>query len=158
MSRATRADDEAIWRILEPVIRAADTYAVPADLGRDEALRWWWSAPHQVYVACSGPDVVGTYYLQPNQMGPGDHVANCGYATDPACAGRGIATAMCVDSLERAAAQGFRAMQFNLVVSTNTRAVRLWQTLGFAIVGTIPAAFRHPKAGPVDAHVMHRTL
>lgn len=155
---ATRSDDEAVWRLLEPVIRAAETYALPPDLDRDTALEWWFAPPHQPFVAMMGPDVVGTYYLQPNQRGPGEHVANCGYVTDPARAGRGLATAMCRDSLQRAASGGFRAMQFNLVVSTNARAVRLWQELGFAIVGTIPEAFRHPTAGYVDAHVMHRAL
>lgn len=147
-----------MWCLLEPVIRAGETYALPPDLDRAEALRWWRSPPHQPFVACAGSDVIGTYYLQPNQRGPGDHIANCGYVSDPARAGRGVATAMCLDSLQRAASQGFRAMQFNLVVRTNERAVRLWEKLGFAIVGTIPEAFRHPTAGYVDAYVMYRSM
>jgi RimJ/RimL family protein N-acetyltransferase len=155
---ATSADDLGIWAVIGPVIRAGDTYAVPPDLSREETLAWWWSAPHQVFVAVADATVVGTYYLQPNQRGPGSHVANCGYMTSPDAAGRGVATAMCRDSLERAAAQGFRAMQFNLVVSTNERAVALWQRLGFAVVGTIPGAYLHPTAGYVDAHVMYRRL
>lgn len=155
---ATRDDDDGIWAVVGPVVRAGETYAVAADLSRDEVLAWWWSPPHQVFVAVSGWVVVGTYYLQPNQPGPGSHVANCGYVTAPDRGGLGIATAMCQDSTQRAAEQGFRAMQFNLVVSTNPGAVRLWQKLGFAIVGTIPDAFRHPTAGDVDAYVMHRRL
>lgn len=158
---AQRSDDDAIWAILGPVIRAGQTYAVPPQLDRDEALRWWFGPPHQVFVAeepDAGRGLVGTYYLQPNQRGPADHVANCGYITASHATGRGVARAMCLDSLERARAQGFRAMQFNLVVSTNVGAVALWRALGFEIVGTIPEAFRHPTAGYVAAHVMYRRL
>lgn len=155
---ATPADDEAVWAILAPVLRAQETYAMPPELPREQALQWWHSAPHRAFVALVAGEVVGTYYLQPNHLGPGDHVANCGYITAPDHGGRGVARAMCADSLRRAAAAGFRAMQFNLVVSTNARAVRLWHRMGFAVVGTIPAGFRHPDAGYVDAYVMYRLL
>ena len=102
--------------------------------------------------------ILGTYYLQANQQGGGAHVANCGYATAVDATGRGIARAMCAHSLDRARARGFRAMQFNCVISTNERAVRLWQSHGFAIVGRLPGAFAHPELGLVDALVMYRML
>ena len=102
--------------------------------------------------------MLGTYYLRANQAGGGGHVCNCGYMTDSAAAGRGVARAMCAHSLELAREQGFRAMQFNFVVSTNTRAVALWEGMGFAVVGRLPGAFRHPAQGYVDALVMHRSL
>jgi ribosomal protein S18 acetylase RimI-like enzyme len=96
--------------------------------------------------------------LQPNQQGGGSHVANCGYVTAPWATGRGVARAMCAHSLDRARERGFRAMQFNFVVSTNQRAVALWQSLGFEIIGRLPGAFQHPTAGFVDALVMYRSL
>jgi ribosomal protein S18 acetylase RimI-like enzyme len=102
--------------------------------------------------------VVGTYFLQANQRGGGAHVANCGYVTAADAGGRGVARAMCMHSLERAKWRGFIAMQFNFVVSSNKRAIELWQRLGFEIVGTLPGAFRHPRLGFVDAFVMYRTL
>ncbi len=105
-----------------------------------------------------GGEIVGTYYLRANNKGGGAHVANCGYMVAAAATGRGVARAMCVDSLERARARGFTAMQFNFVIASNERAVRLWQACGFAIVGRLPGAFRHPRLGAVDAYVMHRTL
>jgi ribosomal protein S18 acetylase RimI-like enzyme len=159
--RATFQDDadrEAIAGIILPVIRAGDTYTLPADLTVDAALGYWFAADHEVFVACLQGAVVGTYYLRPNQRGGGSHVANCGYMTSPSAAGRGIGRAMCEHSLEQAAARGFRAMQFNFVVSTNERAVRLWQQCGFDVVGRLPRAFRHPVAGYVDALVMFRRL
>ncbi len=102
--------------------------------------------------------VIGSYYLHPNQRGGGAHIANCGYVTAAEASGRGVATEMCRHSLQHAARRGFRAMQFNFVVSSNERAVALWQRLGFTILGTIPKAFAHPSLGLVDAHVMHREL
>lgn len=155
---AQERDADSIWRILEPVLRAGETYALPRDWSRDEALAFWFLAGHEVFVAEDEGNVVGTYYLQANQRGGGVHVANCGYVTATDAAGRGVATAMCLHSLEHAAKRGFRAMQFNLVLSSNTRAVALWQRLGFDIVGTIPAAFDHPRLGLVDAFVMYRKL
>jgi ribosomal protein S18 acetylase RimI-like enzyme len=111
-----------------------------------------------VFVAESEGEVVGTYFMRPNQSGGGSHVANCGYMTAPWAVGRGVARAMCAHSLEHAKARGYRAMQFNFVVSTNERAVRLWQDFGFAIVGRLPEAFHHPRLGYVDALVMSRNL
>jgi ribosomal protein S18 acetylase RimI-like enzyme len=155
---AQERDADSIWRILDPVLRAGETYALPRDWSRDEALAFWFLAGHEVFVAEDEGNVVGTYYLHANQRGGGAHVANCGYVTATDAAGRGVATAMCLHSLEHAAKRGFRAMQFNLVLSSNTRAVTLWQRLGFDIVGTIPAAFDHPRLGLVDAFVMYRKL
>jgi ribosomal protein S18 acetylase RimI-like enzyme len=155
---AGTADDDALWALLEPVLRAGETYALPRDWRRDEALAFWRQPAHAVFVAAAGGGVAGTYYLTANKPGPGDHVANCGYVTAPWAEGRGVARAMCRHSLAQARAHGFRAMQFNCVVATNHRAVRAWESLGFAVVGRLPGAFRHPRAGFVDALVMWRDL
>lgn len=151
-------DADAIWAILEPVIRAGETYTLARDLGRETALRYWFGEPHEVFVADDGDRIVGTYFLQPNQRGGGSHVANCGYMTASDAIGRGVARAMCAHSLDRAAERGCRAMQFNFVVSTNDRAVRLWKSFGFEIVGRLPEAFLHPVAGYVDAFIMYRRI
>jgi ribosomal protein S18 acetylase RimI-like enzyme len=155
---ALPADDDAIWRILEPVFRAGETYPQPRDISRDDALAYWRSVGHQVFVAEQDGAAVGTYYLRANNKGGGAHVANCGYVVAPAMTGRGVARVMCTDSLERARTRGFTAMQFNFVIASNERAVRLWQACGFEIVGRLPRAFRHPGLGEVDAYVMYRAL
>jgi ribosomal protein S18 acetylase RimI-like enzyme len=151
-------DANAIWTILEPVVRAGETYAFPRDWNRADTMAYWHSPGHDVFVAEDAGVVAGTYYLRANQRGGGAHVANCGYVTAAGATGRGIARAMCRHSLALAQARGFRAMQFNFVVATNQRAIVLWTKLGFAIVGTLPAAFQHPKLGLVDAYVMYRPL
>ncbi len=156
--RAARSDEAAIWARLAPPIRAGETYALPHDLGAADAVDYWFAPGNSVWVAEDDRKLFGTYYLRPNQRGGGSHVANCGYMTARDATGRGVATAMCRHSLAQAKALGFRAMQFNFVVSTNEAAVRLWKTLGFAIVGTLPAAFAHPGKGYVDAFVMHRQI
>ncbi len=125
---------------------------------REDALAYWHSAGHEVFVAEEHGEIVGTYFLKPNQRGGGSHVANCGYITAPWAFGRGIARAMCTHSLEHAKARGYLAIQFNFVVSTNARAVRLWESLGFAIAGRLPEAFLHPALGYVDVFVMFRKL
>jgi ribosomal protein S18 acetylase RimI-like enzyme len=125
---------------------------------REQALAFWHSSDHEVFVAEDGNHILGTYILRPNQKGGGAHVANCGYMTATQFQGRGVARAMCAHSIERARARGFRAMQFNFVVASNERAVQLWQSLGFGIVGRLPAAFEHPSLGFVDALVMYRSL
>jgi L-amino acid N-acyltransferase YncA len=155
---ALPTDANAIWDILEPTIRAAETYALPADMSRDEGLAYWMSRGHEVFVAEEEETVLGTYFLQANHRGGGSHVANCGYITAPASTGRGVARAMCAHSLDQARARGFRAMQFNFVIAANERAIRLWESFGFNTVGRIPGAFRHPTLGFIDALVMHRML
>ena len=155
---ATAADAAAVWTVLAPVIRAGETYALPRDIGEAEALAYWRRPEHEVYVAEDDRAIVGTYFLRANQRGGGDHVANCGYVTATTAQGRGIAGRMLEHSLARAKALGFRAMQFNFVVASNARAVALWQRYGFEIVGRLPAAFRHPTLGFVDALVMYKAL
>lgn len=155
---ATPADAAAIWAIIGPTIRAGDTYALDRDMEEEQALAYWFGADKEVFVAEVEGAVLGTYYLRANQAGGGAHVCNCGYMTAAAATGRGIARAMCDHSVERARARGFRAMQFNFVVSSNDRAVRLWQRLGFEVVGRLPGAFDHPAHGFVDALVLYRTL
>jgi ribosomal protein S18 acetylase RimI-like enzyme len=155
---ALPADDDALWSILEPTFRAGETYPIPRDIGRAEALAYWRSPGHAVFVAEADGQVVGTYYLRANAQGGGGHVANCGFMTAVHVTGRGVARAMCDHSLTQAREHGFRAMQFNFVVASNERAVRLWQGCGFATVGRLPQVFQHPRLGLVDALVMTRLL
>ena len=155
---AEDGDHDAIWSILEPTVRSGETYTLPRDFSREQALAYWFARGHEVFVADEDGDIVGTYFLRANQQGGGAHVANCGYMTAQRASGRGLARTMCAHSLEAARARGFRAMQFNFVVSTNQRAVRIWQSFGFEIVGRLPGAFQHPSEGFVDALVMYRAL
>jgi ribosomal protein S18 acetylase RimI-like enzyme len=155
---ATEADTAAILSIVVPVIRAGETYALDRDTSEANLLAYWLGADRETFVAEDGGRIVGTYFLRANQAGGGGHVANCGYITDVATIGQGVARGMCEHSLGRAIERGFRAMQFNFVVSSNERAVRLWTSLGFETVGRLPEAFRHPQLGFVDALVMFRRL
>ncbi|WCM26699.1 GNAT family N-acetyltransferase [Sphingomonas sp. QA11] len=157
--RPARADDAAaIWSIIGPVIGAGETYALDRDMAEAEAIAYWMGADRETFVAEEDGVVLGTYYIRANQAGGGRHVANCGYMTHVAATGRGLARRMAEHSIDRARLRGFRAIQFNFVVSSNDRAVRLWQSLGFDIVGTLPRAFDHPAHGFVDAFVMFRDL
>lgn len=156
---AETGDAAAIADVILPVIRAGETYALDPAMTREAALAYWLGADRETFVAEDGDGtILGTYYLRANQAGHGGHVSNCGFMTAAAASGRGVARAMAADAIDRARARGFRAMQFNFVVSTNARAVRLWQSLGFAVVGRLPEAFHHPRDGYVDVLVMHRTL
>ena len=156
--RALDGDWDSIWEIFHAVVRTGDTYSYDPATSKEEGRALWMTPAGWTYVACLGEQIVGTYLLKPNQPGLGSHVANAGYMVQPGESGRGVGRAMCEHSLEEARRIGFLAMQFNFVVSTNTRAVALWQRLGFRIVGTLPKAFRHQELGLVDAHVMHRFL
>lgn len=155
---AGAADAAAIWAILEPVIRAGETYALPRDMSEADALAYWLAPGHEAFVAEGDGAILGTYYMRPNQPGGGSHVANCAYVVAREAEGRGIARAMAEHSLAHARERGYRAVQFNFVVASNERAVRLWRRLGFEIVGRLPGAFDHPRLGLVDALVMHRRL
>ena len=156
--KAEEQDRAAIAAILLPVIRAGETYTLDRDMNEADALAYWLGADKTSFVAEEEGRILGTYYLRANQAGGGAHVCNCGYMVSSEASGRGIARAMAEHSFAHALAQGYRAMQFNFVVSTNERAVRLWQSLGFETVGRLPEAFDHPDQGYVDALVMHRQL
>jgi ribosomal protein S18 acetylase RimI-like enzyme len=155
---ALQDDRDAIWRILEPTIRAGETYALPRGMSEAEALAYWMGPDRETFVAEEGGSIVGTYYLRANQPGGGAHVANCGYVTATDARGRGVARGMCTHSLHAARERGYRAMQFNFVIATNEPAIGLWQSLGFEIVGRLPGAFLHPSLGYVDALVLFRAL
>jgi len=152
------SDALALWQVIGPAIRAGDVYAVPRDMAEADALAWWAAGDHQAFVHEREGEVVGSYFIRPNQLGGGAHVANAGYATRLDARGQGVARAMCEHSQEQAAAQGFRLMQFNFVIASNVGAVTLWQRCGFSIVGTVPEAFSHPRLGYVDAHIMVKRL
>ncbi len=155
---ATEADWPAIWLILEPVFRAGESYPYPRDIDEAEARRAWMELPRMTCVAEEAGQILGTYYIKPNQPGQGSHVCNCGYVVSSTARGRGVASALCEHSQQLGLELGFRAMQFNLVVSTNTGAVRLWQKLGFKVLARLPGAFAHPSEGDVDALLMFKAL
>lgn len=157
--REARPEDfEAIWPIFHEVVRAGDTYAYETDTSRDQAFRIWMENPRKTFVYEDGREILATYYLKTNQAGPGAHVCNCGYMVASSARGHGLASAMCEHSQQVARELGYKAMQFNFVASSNTGAVRLWQKLGFEIVGRLPDAFLHPVQGYVDALVMYKWL
>jgi L-amino acid N-acyltransferase YncA len=155
---ATNDDRDAIWEIFRAVIAPGDTYALDPKMSRDEALAYWVQDGTHTYVAEENGRVIGTYILKANQLAAGAHVANAAFMVAPQMQGVGIGRAMGKHCLMEARRLGFRAMQFNFVISTNKPAVRLWQDLGFEIVGTLPDAFRHPTQGYVDVYVMFRSL
>jgi GNAT superfamily N-acetyltransferase len=156
---AIAQDWAAIWPFLREIVRAGETYTYPRDID-DDAARAIWMAPPPActLVAVDGDTVLGTAKIAPNQLGPGAHVANASFMVDPAHGGKGVGRALGTAVLERARADGYRAMQFNAVVETNAGAVRLWRSLGFTVLATVPEAFLHPSLGYVGLHVMHRAL
>lgn len=155
---ATDADHDAIWSILEPVYREGETYCIPRDISRADALADWFARPFTAFVAELDGELLGTSHIGANRPGGGAHVANASFATHPRARGRGVARALANHAKRWARKQGFRAMQFNFVVSTNEDAVHLWQKAGFKVVGRLPGAFLHPQRGPVDALVMFHDL
>lgn len=154
-----KSDESALWVILEPIIRAGETYPLPRDMSREAALSYWCAPTHTTFVACDvDGTVLGTYYIRPNQQGGGAHVCNCGYAVAANATGKGVARAMCQHSMEYARNQDFKAMQFNFVIASNTRAIGLWEHLGFNTIGRLPDVYDHPSLGYVDALVMFQKL
>ena len=159
LRRYQETDWPAVWHLLKATFEAGDTYAYPPQSTEAEIYKAWVELPAATYVALDAQgNLSGTYFIKPNQPGLGAHVCNCGYVVSPVSQGQGVASAMCAHSQVEAVSLGFLAMQFNLVVATNERAVRLWQRLGFAVVGKLPHAFRHQRLGLVDALVMFKTL
>ena len=155
---AEAADFDGIWEIFHAVVEKGDTYVYDPATSKEEARAIWMAPGLRTYVALLDGEVVGTYILKTNQPGLGSHVVNAGYMVHPGRFGKGIGRALCEHSLDEARKAGFLSMQFNAVVSTNENAVALWKKMGFAIVGTVPKAFRHQTLGLVDLHVMHRFL
>jgi L-amino acid N-acyltransferase YncA len=155
---ATEADRDAIWNIFHEIIAAGDTYAFDPKMSREEALAYWFRADTHPYVAEKGGRIAGTYIVRPNQLGPGSHVANAAFMVASDAQGFGVGRKMAEHCLSEARRMGFSAMQFNFVISTNARAIHLWEQLGFKIVGTLPGAFDHPEKGYVDVYVMFRSL
>jgi len=157
--REARPEDfDQILPIFLEIVIAGETYAFPPDITREQAFDVWFKNPRKSYVCEVNGQILGAYFLKTNQGGPGDHVCNCGYIVSSAARGRGLATAMCEHSQEIARQLGYEAMQFNIVVSTNEIAVKLWTKLGFQTVGRLPKAFRHRTKGYVDALVMYKWL
>jgi L-amino acid N-acyltransferase YncA len=153
------ADWVAAWEIIEPVFRAGETYAFSPEITEQEAHKVWVKMPTATFVAVDeNEEVLGTYYIKPNQPALGSHVCNCGYIVAQNARGKGIASEMCEHSQQKAISLGFRAMQYNLVASTNEGAIRLWKRHGFEVVGTLRKAFRHSEKGFVDAIVMYKQL
>jgi len=155
---ANESDYGAIWEIFHAVVAAGDTYAIDPHISREDALAYWLGKEIHTYVAEENGDILGTYILRPNQSGGGAHVSNAAFMVASAARGKGIGRAMAEHCLTEARRLGFRALQFNFVVSTNETAIRLWKQLGFEIVGTLACAFRHPTKGYVDVYVMLRSL
>jgi L-amino acid N-acyltransferase YncA len=153
------ADWPAVWALLEPVFRAGETFPHDPAISEAEAQLAWVEHSQAVMVAVNAAGaVVGTYYLKPNSLALGAHVANAGYVVAEHCRRQGVGSRLCQHSLKAARRLGFRAMQLNLVVSTNTAGIRCWQRNGFVVVGTLPGAFRHKQLGYVDALVMVQGL
>ncbi|MET8678227.1 GNAT family N-acetyltransferase [Streptomyces sp. NPDC004647] len=157
---ATARDWPAIWPFFHEIVAAGETFPYPIDLGEEQGRDWWLlTAPDRTVVAVDDAGtVLGTAKMNSNRMGNGSHVASASYMVDPAHSGRAVGRALCEYTVEWARAAGFRAMQFNAVVETNEHAVKLYRSLGFEVLGTVPEGFRHPTAGYVGLHIMHRAL
>lgn len=151
-------DQDFIWGIIKQVISKGDTYVFAPDSGKDKMLSYWCDANKHTYVAIIDEEIIGTFIIKQNQPDLGAHVANASFMTHPSYFGQGIGTAMGEFCLREAKRLGFLSMQFNIVVKNNQPAIRLWEKLGFRIIGEIPEAFQHAKLGLTSAYVMWRKL
>lgn len=156
--KAIKTDHEEIWRITEQVIATCESFVFAPDTSRERMLAFWCNRKKHVYVVIIDNKIVGTFYIADNQPGMGAHVANAGYMTDPGSEGQGIGYKMGEFSIEEARRLGYKSMQYNIVLKSNERAVRLWQKLGFAIVGEVPDVFDHPTKGLINSYVMWQRL
>jgi L-amino acid N-acyltransferase YncA len=155
---ANQTDHEAVWHIISNVISTGDTYVFAPDSSKEKMLTYWFSADKRTFVAEENNEILGTFYLKENQMDLGSHIVNAGYMVSENARGKGLGKTMAEFSLEEARRLGFRGMQFNLVVKTNEKAVRLWLKMGFKIIGEIPEAYKHSELGYVNAYIMYQKL
>lgn len=155
---ATIQDYDAIWDIFKQVIATGDTYVFSPQTPKEDLQKHWFAPYMNTFVIEEDDQILGTYIIKPNQIDLGSHIANGSYMVSPQHHGKGIGKLLCQHSLGTAKALGYRAMQFNIVISTNTGAVKLWQQFGFQIIGTVPKAFKHQELGLVDAYIMYREL
>ncbi|GAA3514687.1 GNAT family N-acetyltransferase [Aeromicrobium panaciterrae] len=156
---ATDADWPQIWPFFDAIVKDGQTYAYPDDLTIDTARSLWLEpAPGHAVVATEGDRVLGSAKMGPNRPARGSHVATASFMVDPAARGKGVGRRLGEHVIEWAREEGYRAIQFNAVVETNGSAVKLWQDLGFRIIGTVPEAFDHRLHGLVGLHVMHLQL
>ena len=151
-------DQEAVWHIISNVIATGDTYIFAPDSTKEKMLNYWFAADKKTFVAEEDGEILGTFYLKENQMDLGSHIVNAGYMVSENARGKGLGKAMAEFSLEEARRLGFRGMQFNLVVKTNEKAVKLWLKMGFTIIGEIPEAYKHSEWGYVNAYIMYQKL
>jgi L-amino acid N-acyltransferase YncA len=156
--QATQQDYDAIWDIFSKVIQSGDTYVFDPNTPKSDLAKHWFADYMHTFVAVDNDKISGTYILKPNQIDLGNHVANCGYMVHPEAQGKGIGGLLCQHSIKTARKLGYLAMQFNIVVSTNTSAVKLWEKNGFSIIGTTPNGFRHQQLGLVNTYIMYRSL
>jgi L-amino acid N-acyltransferase YncA len=156
--KAVDADWNQIWQIVREVFARGDTYAYSPDMDKEQGYKIWMESPTATYVAVENEEILGTYYIKPNQPGLGAHVCNAGYMVSAKARGKGIGRSMCAHSLKEAVKLGFKAIQYNLVAATNVFAIQLWKDMGFEIIGTLPKAFNHKTKGLVDAHIMYQLL
>jgi len=156
--KAVDADWNQIWQIVHEVFARGDTYAYSPDTDKEQGYKIWMESPEVTYVAAEEEEILGTYYIKPNQPGLGSHVCNAGYMVSANARGKGIGRSMCAHSLKTAVKLDYKAMQYNLVAATNVFAIQLWKDMGFEIIGTLPGAFNHKTKGLVDAHILYRLL
>ncbi len=156
--KAEDKDKPAVWQIIRAVLAGDNTYVFPSNSTEEEMTAYWFATDKLVFVALSEGVVVGTFWIKANQPGHGEHVANAAYMVAPAASGKGVGKKMALFSLDTARQAGFTAMQFNIVIKTNTVAVKLWQSIGFEIIGEIPDAFDNGRDGPANAYIMYRKL
>ena len=156
--RAFSSDKQPVWQIMKAVIATGDTYVFDPETPEDEMIAYWFAPEKHIYVADEDGEILGTYWLKANQPGLGSHVGNGAYMVSPNAKGKGIGRMMAEHSIGEARRLGFTAMQFNFVVQSNDVAVKLWQSVGFEIIGEIPEAFNHKQNGLTNAYIMYRKL
>lgn len=156
--KATLKDYDQVWAIFKKVIQSGDTYVFHEDTPKEDLQKHWFATYMHTFVWEVNERILGTYILKPNQIDYGSHIANASYMVYPDASGQGIGKALALHSINKAKELGFRALQFNLVISTNIRAIKLWKYLGFNIIGTIPNGFKHKTLGYVDAYIMYKSI